>query len=240
MESGEDSPDSLRRLVIVGVTKHTQTRLFQRLLTEIPQEGTRVRCMVCGNEFEMIKTSHLKRHQMTLKDYRDRFPDARTITPQALNRLREINRGRKHSAEVRQKISQSHRRAWAMGKYADRAPRDYTPDAETRLRKRRGQRAVFQDHLKISDANGNSFRLLCVKTNGKRPLLVVGEGKVYPDNTVFPPLTQEDLEKLVVKFVIQNRMSLGSVLFHWEGGSKITLKEEVLKDGLMSRSLRSD
>ena len=35
-----------------------------------------IKCEICGKDFKQITVSHLKKHNMTMKEYRDKFPDS--------------------------------------------------------------------------------------------------------------------------------------------------------------------
>lgn len=76
-----------------------------------------VECKVCGNEFKRIQWTHLKKHEMSISDYKDKFPDAKLeddkITSQRKQTLENmINRygedeGRKRWENYKKKQSYS-------------------------------------------------------------------------------------------------------------------------------------
>ena len=82
---------------------------------------TKVKCMICGREFEQITGSHLKKeHKLTMQKYREMFPDTSLISDETAQKIssaligREItwgekisesSMGRKHTEESKQKMS---------------------------------------------------------------------------------------------------------------------------------------
>ena len=49
----------------------------------------KVVCLICGKEMEMITGSHLKIHNITFSEYKERFPDAKTICDELSQKLKE-------------------------------------------------------------------------------------------------------------------------------------------------------
>ena len=55
---------------------------------------SKIKCMICGEEFERINYSHLKTHGITREEYCDRFPDASLTSEEERRRISEIFTGR--------------------------------------------------------------------------------------------------------------------------------------------------
>lgn len=77
---------------------------------------SKVVCMICGNEFSRIG-NHLPKHSMTVEEYKNRFPDAKTCaythseeTKQKMKGKRPIMCGRTFSIETRTKISNARKK----------------------------------------------------------------------------------------------------------------------------------
>ena len=63
-------------------------------------KGTiRIRCKICGEEFEQITNTHLKTHGTTMSEYREQFPDALLVSDSYKQKLRDNhwdNSGKNH------------------------------------------------------------------------------------------------------------------------------------------------
>ncbi|PTD94444.1 DNA-directed RNA polymerase [archaeon SCG-AAA382B04] len=46
--------------------------------TKEKEESDKVTCQECGNEYKAITASHLKTHNMTMDEYKEKYPDAKT------------------------------------------------------------------------------------------------------------------------------------------------------------------
>lgn len=82
---------------------------------------TKIKCMICGREFEQITGSHLKKeHKLTMQEYREMFPDASLISDETgqkislaligreitwKEKISESSMGKKHTEESKQKMS---------------------------------------------------------------------------------------------------------------------------------------
>ena len=56
-----------------------------------------VRCLLCGEEFRAIASSHLKFvHNITMDDYRRMFPDAELTSVETRQLLREASLGNQY------------------------------------------------------------------------------------------------------------------------------------------------
>ena len=81
---------------------------------EFIKETPKVKCEICGREFEFISSTHLKTHGITTREYRDQFPDAPLMSEglrkkTSESKLGEKNPffGHKHTEESKQKISEA-------------------------------------------------------------------------------------------------------------------------------------
>lgn len=50
-----------------------------------------VQCMICNKEFIQITPSHLKKHNLTIKEYREQYPDASLVSPDKKDVWKEGN-----------------------------------------------------------------------------------------------------------------------------------------------------
>ena len=50
------------------------------LSDEVIKETAKVKCEICGKEFEQITATHLKTHGINMHEYREKFPDASLIS----------------------------------------------------------------------------------------------------------------------------------------------------------------
>lgn len=70
--------------------------------------GNWIGCRVCGYGFKQITSSHLRKHGLTIAQYRDRFPDAPLQDESIIMRGdRNSFWGRKHSGESKRRMSES-------------------------------------------------------------------------------------------------------------------------------------
>ena len=103
----------------------------QTLDSENIEETENVRCEICGKEFQKITNTHLRKHDVTINEYMEQFPDAFLITegcrkkiseatlgkPSSLKgrhktkehkqKLREANLGKHHTGEHKQKLREA-------------------------------------------------------------------------------------------------------------------------------------
>jgi len=66
-----------------------------------------ISCEICGEKLEMISYSHLKRHHISAKDYREKFPHAQLVSDETRAKMSMIRLGHIYSLETRQKISRA-------------------------------------------------------------------------------------------------------------------------------------
>ena len=55
---------------------------------------SKIKCMICGEEFERINYSHIQKHKITFEEYCDRFPDAPLVSEELKKRMAETHIGR--------------------------------------------------------------------------------------------------------------------------------------------------
>ena len=99
----------------------------QILDSKISEEIVKVKCEICGKEFQKITNSHLKKHDITINEYIEQFPGAFLITEscrkkfsgenngmygkhqteESKQKSREAHLGRHHTDEAKQKMSDS-------------------------------------------------------------------------------------------------------------------------------------
>ena len=63
---------------------------------EISKEIAKVRCEVCGREFDQIACAHLKTHDITMSEYREQFPDALLVSEDLRKKLSDATSGEKN------------------------------------------------------------------------------------------------------------------------------------------------
>lgn len=69
-----------------------------------------LKCEICGKEFRIIQWSHLKRHDMTIGEYKGKFPIVEIVSEGTKRRLSKLMKGDNNRAkrpEVREKISKA-------------------------------------------------------------------------------------------------------------------------------------
>ena len=54
----------------------------------------KVRCEICGREFEQITPAHLKTHGITMHEYREHFPDASLVSEGFRKKISEVTSGK--------------------------------------------------------------------------------------------------------------------------------------------------
>lgn len=96
-------------------------------MMQIITEDDTVKCAICGLETQMMTSSHLKyKHSISMRDYRDKFPDAPTITKaKDMERRQKIsekakgrpahNKGKRASKEQKDKQSQIMKEKYQSG-----------------------------------------------------------------------------------------------------------------------------
>ena len=62
-----------------------------------------VKCRICGRTFKVL-TGHLKSHNLTVKEYLKRFPDAQLFSDETKKKLSVASKGRRVSEETKEKL----------------------------------------------------------------------------------------------------------------------------------------
>lgn len=75
---------------------------------------TKVKCEICGEEFEMINKLHLKKHGITREEYMNMFPDVPLVSDEYRKKMSEATSGEKNgmfghyfTQETKNKLSNS-------------------------------------------------------------------------------------------------------------------------------------
>lgn len=111
--------DEYRKLYPFSETLSESTQ--QKLL-----ELDHIRCKICGQFLKEISTHHLRKHNMTLAEYRTQFPDEPTISQATITKRTVASRehsqrmtgennpfyGKKHDSETRKIMSIKSKTAW--------------------------------------------------------------------------------------------------------------------------------
>jgi len=71
-----------------------------------------VNCEICGKEFKTITAKHLLRHELTLKEYSNKFPYAELVSQKTKDLKNSKLRGKARSEETKKKISESNKKSW--------------------------------------------------------------------------------------------------------------------------------
>ena len=78
----------------------------------------KIKCQICGKEFKQIHYRHTKQHNLTIQQYKEKFPDAPINSEMSSKRRSEPMIGRTiHWAD---KISSSVKRSWAENEFQGR------------------------------------------------------------------------------------------------------------------------
>ena len=73
--------------------------IIQKTLDEENQNHRilpKIKCKICGREFEQITNTHLKTHGITMHEYRKRFPDALLASEGCRKKVSEAKSGENH------------------------------------------------------------------------------------------------------------------------------------------------
>lgn len=144
----------MRDGTIETIRNETGKRVLIREDYPIPQTE-KIACMVCGQMFPQITGTHLKLHDLTLSEYKTKFPDSPIVSKEVREKNRDALLGIKRSEESKKKISQGRRgiRPKAHPRYQKGA---WSPTKETRKKMgdaRRGRTHTEETKQKIGDAH---------------------------------------------------------------------------------------
>lgn len=65
-------------------------------------------CQICGKKLKFINWSHLRQHAIDLNEYKNRFPDARTISKSFAKQMSDARLGKPLSEEHKQQLKAYH------------------------------------------------------------------------------------------------------------------------------------
>ena len=75
--------------------RRKEKRMMQKDMSKQRKE-TKVRCEICGREFEKITSTHLKKHNITSDEYMKQFPDAPMVSEDLRKKFSEAKSGKNH------------------------------------------------------------------------------------------------------------------------------------------------
>ena len=116
------------------------------LNSKINEEIAKIKCEICGKEFEKITITHLKTHGITFDEYMERFPDALLVSEGYRRKLLgEKNHfyGKHHTKEVKQKMSDAH-----LGKPSPMKDRHHTEATKQKM---------SDNHADVSGKNNPNY-----------------------------------------------------------------------------------
>lgn len=157
---------------------------------------SKVKCEICSKTFKMISNTHLKSHGLNVEQYKEKFPEAELVSSEVKNRLANNGsktKGRKHSDEVKKKISKARKgsNAWNKGlesseetkkKISDSMTSKYQSgeivhwntgntmdnDTKTKISESLSNRNLSEDHKqKLSDSQKARYKLYGSPLKGK-------------------------------------------------------------------------
>lgn len=67
----------------------------------------KVECSVCGKKYKVITSSHLRKHDISIEDYKLNYPDSPLSSQYFVEKMKVINRNINGREDVRKKISDS-------------------------------------------------------------------------------------------------------------------------------------
>jgi 6-pyruvoyltetrahydropterin/6-carboxytetrahydropterin synthase len=86
-----------------------------------------IECRICGKKLKMISHAHLRTHNMTTKEYKEKFNLKTVISEELFEKFSKAQKGKKmgddnpaRRKEVREKISNSVKQLWDEGIYSER------------------------------------------------------------------------------------------------------------------------
>lgn len=100
-----------------GINEHSKKEVCemsmqQTLDSNIIKERAKIKCEICDKEFERITSTHLKKHDITPSEYKEKFPDALLVSEGLREKMSEAQsgkpspmKGKYHTEESKQKMS---------------------------------------------------------------------------------------------------------------------------------------
>ena len=119
-------------------------------------------CKICGNEIGAINSTHLSKHEMTTKDYREMFPDS-PMKPKSFKEAQRQRRLKNWKNPKYREIMLTILQSPDSQKKSKKAIR--TP--EYRERKGRIMRRVFEEHPEVAEKISRSLKTFAETPEGK-------------------------------------------------------------------------
>ena len=138
------------------------------LNSEISEEIPNVKCEICGKEFQKITNSHLKKHDITINEYMEQFPDAFLITESCRKKFSGENNGMygKHqSEESKQKSREAH-----LGKISSLRGRHLTKEHKQKLREVNLGKKASEDTKQLMSDNHVGMKGKCHTEEAKQKM----------------------------------------------------------------------
>lgn len=116
-----------------------------------------IKCQVCSKEVKQITRSHLKAHQLTVFEYKVRFPDAHIIDEATSKAITSKMSGRTRTQEHKDNLSRTISAQYQNGRSANKGKLGKKDSDDTRELKR--QRRLGKTHTQATkDKIGNAHR----------------------------------------------------------------------------------
>lgn len=75
-----------------------------------------VKCMICGKEYSQLNSHITRTHKITVKEYKNRFPDAILVCKEILDKISNKNKGKQRSQEHKDNLKKSIRNSFINGR----------------------------------------------------------------------------------------------------------------------------
>ena len=82
---------------------------------------SKIKCMVCGKELHKINSIHLKLHNLSMKEYREKFPDAPITSEELKKKYSEVQKKYSHEHPEKTRRGKDH---YLYGKHPSQKTRD--------------------------------------------------------------------------------------------------------------------
>lgn len=92
---------------LVGVRKEGRKTLVPE--DTLPPVRQMITCAICGREFPQITATHLRQHGITFDEYRDRYPDSKTVSMEVRQSISDNLTGIVRTEETKQRVSEGRR-----------------------------------------------------------------------------------------------------------------------------------
>ena len=117
----------------------------------IEKKSSKIKCKICGREFQKITNTHLKKHGIIFNEYMEQFPNAPSVSEGYRKKMSEANLGKKRSEKTKQKMSESHsgEKHYMYGKH-------HTEERKQKMRKPLSElhkQHISENHADVSGKN---------------------------------------------------------------------------------------